>query len=183
MEASERVLEIVAESSAKYADDVTKAIDDAERKVRKLPEFPSLVSNMVRGYIQDLVYDARHATKRQMKKEHGQYGGPSKVIVGSSKIVNEVSLSSLYQLPMDGTILGLIFGSDLVGIAEREQSKADGHDFNARLCLRLAPLVPKNKRVQEAVTEKVLKTLYDQVVKGEASPRPKRKATGSQPSV
>jgi hypothetical protein len=154
----ESVLEVVAEAARKYASDIPKAVEEAEFMVRKLPEFSGLVRLLVRGAVQDLVYEARHQDNVRMRRAAGDYGGPAKVDAAAPGVVG--AHESLYLYRIAGTTLGLIKGADLKGIAESERRVAEGHAFNAALCEALAALVPEDKRVEEAVLEKRLRGIF-----------------------
>ena len=69
----------------------------------------------------------------------------------------------VYNYRIGGTLLGLVFGKDLLGIAEHERAIAEGHTFNARLAEALNPIVPANKRVKDAVAEKRLQMIFRQI--------------------
>lgn len=166
MELPKSVLAIVKKAADKYPTDIPKALDMADRAVRKLPEFDELVSNLVRHSIQDLIYEYRHTVSRQVKRDAGSYKVKPKVIVGKSKGVNAAARRSLFLLPIAGTILGRVLGKDLIGIANHEQEKANGSAVNARLCFRLAEVVPKNKFVDEAISKRRLHTIFREVSKG-----------------
>lgn len=166
METPKSVLEIVAKAADKYPSDIPKALDVADKAVRKLPEFEELVSDLVRSAIQDLIYEHRHSVTRQIKRETGKYKVKPKVVVGKSKPVNEAALRSVYLMPIAGTVLGRVLGKDLLGIAKHEQDKANGSAVNARLCFRLDKLVPNTKYVDEVLSEKRLRTILQEVTKG-----------------
>lgn len=159
MDIPENVLRIVEEAAGKHPADIPKAVERAEKGIRGLAEFDELVSMLVRNTVQELVYDARHRANTRMRREAGDYGGPAKVVSGDSASLGRVC-ESVYSYRIAGTVLGLVKGADLQAIAEGERSVASGHLFNVRLCLKLQELVPADKRVQDAVTEKRLRGLF-----------------------
>ena len=164
MEFPKSVEAIVDRAAKKFPSDISKAIDQADKEIRKLPEFDELVSMLIRKAVAQLIYDARHSVTNQIKRDSGMYGGPAKVIAGLSKSVNRVA-ESIYAIRIAGTMLGELFGRDLPGIADSEMAIGHGHLFNARLCQRLAALVPEDKRVQEAVKEKKLQAIFLDVLR------------------
>lgn len=149
----------VRTAATKYPDDINKATDRAVKSIRQHEEFDSLIDDMVRDCIRGKVHEFRHQQNIATWKEHGKYGGPAKVNVGASLAVQEV-ITSVYAYAIAGKTLGSIFGGDLLDIAAGERAKADGHSANAKLCELLAPLVPKDKTVAEAVKETKLRELF-----------------------
>lgn len=165
----ESVLNVAKLAAQKHADDVSAAVDEAERQIRRLPEFGDLVAALVRQAVQTLVYNERHRSNVRMRAEAGEYGRPAKVNVGASAAVNAV-IESLYLYRIAGTTLGLVRGADLAGIAASENAQANGHIFNARLCSELSALVPAEKAVQDAVSERKLRSIFDKIRRqGEAA--------------
>jgi hypothetical protein len=174
MEYPTSVLEIAERQAARFPADIDSAVNEAEKAIRRLPEFDSLVDLMVHNAVQELIYSFRHRDKVQMKNDMGQYGGPAKVTSGASAVANRAERSA-YEFHMAGTMLGLILGKDLESIAQSEAAIAHGHDFNARLCRRLMSLVPDESRVQDAVSEKRLRRLIAE----EMNRRRRRTATAA----
>jgi len=166
MEFSDEIQTIVKASAAKHGDKISKAVNDAERRIRKLPDFKSMINGLVRSAIQELVYDARHKMNTKIRQAMGSYGQPAKTITGASIAVGKAS-ASLYSYHIAGTLLGSVQGSDLAGIAENEAAKADGHGFNAKLAARLAKIVPDEKLVRNVVSETRLKTIFMELKKRE----------------
>jgi hypothetical protein len=158
MEYPDNVLRIAERAAKQHPDDITKAVDCAERDVRALPEFREIVAVLVRGAVQGLVYEARHQTNRSIRREAGEYGGPAKVS-GASDAVNTV-YKSVYDYCIGRTTLGRVLGKELPGIAESERAIAEGHVFNAELCEALSRMVPEERAVKDAVPEKKLRGLF-----------------------
>ena len=162
MEYTVSVLEAVKKAVKKYPNDVAKSIELAIKNVRKLSEYKALVNNLVDGAIQDIVYDTRHQENKQIKSAAGLYGAPAKIVIGNSKAVQE-SARSVYDMFINGTTLGVVLGVDLETIAFNEQNIADGYSFNAAVCRRLSGMVPADKMVKEAVSEKKLRAIFKAV--------------------
>jgi hypothetical protein len=158
MEFPEDVLAIVRVAARKHANDIPKAIDQAERDVRRLPGFPGLVNALVRHAVQDLVYDLRSQDAHTLKNG-GDKSGRQKVSMLSPEV--EQLCRSLYDCPMAGTTLGEIRGEELEDAAATERARADGHAINAHLLAGLRELVPHGKRVRDAVPEAKLRKLLD----------------------
>ena len=159
MKIPEPVTAIAQECAAKHGQDITKAIDCAVRKIQLLPDYGDLVETLIRNCVQELVYDARHANNVATKRQAGYYGGPATVSRGESAGVGEAYKSCLDYF-IAGKTLGLVKGSELADIAASEKEKANGHDFNYRLCSHLDQIVPNDKTVSQAVSEKRLRVIF-----------------------
>lgn len=154
------ILEIIRKSADKHKTDIPAATSEAERKIRARPDFGSVVDTLVRAAIQEQVYVARHRITSRIKYETGQYGGPPKVIAGES-VGGRRAAISCYEHRIAGTILGLVLGENLMDIADSEDAIGNGHLFNARLAMALRPLVPDGKYVKDAVPEKKLRVIME----------------------
>jgi len=159
MKFSDEIQTIVKAAAAKHGDEISKAVDNAVWRIRKLSDFKSMVDGLVRSAIQELVYDARHKMNIKIRQDMGSYGQPAKTITGASVAVAMAS-ASLYSYYIDGTSLGSVQGSDLARIAESETAKADGCTFNAALATRLDKIVPNKKLVRDVVSEAKLKKIF-----------------------
>lgn len=149
---------IASEEAKKHSDDIDAAVDAAMRRLCKLPNYTDLVDNLVRSAVRHVVSDARHTMNVAMRRSNSEYGGPAKVVAGSA--VNRVA-SDYYAYYIGGRTLGTIKGEELTDIAASESERANGHDFNARLCRSLAPLVPKDKTVRQCVKPGKLRTIFE----------------------
>jgi hypothetical protein len=163
MRFTKQVLEIARSAVQKHSN-VKKATDVAEREIRALPNFQSLVNSLVRSAVQGLVYEFRHSANVSLKKQNGRYGGKATVVVGKSTRLRAV-YQSIYDLRIAGTLLGLIYGRDLPDVASQERTTGNGHLANAELVEALIPLVPPGSRVRDAVSTTKLKKLFQQVQK------------------
>lgn len=166
MDYPEEVLEAVRRAVANHPDDAQAAVDCADRDIRGLSCFEDLVSGMVRDAVQGLVYGERHQVNVRLRAAAGAYGGAAKVH-GASAAVNR-ACESYYAYSVAGRALGELTGADLPEAAAAEQARAEGHAFNARLCSELARLVPADRRVRDALTEKKLAALFRRLA-GEAA--------------
>lgn len=162
MKYPKKVIDVANKMAEKYPSDISKATEEAEKKIRKLPEFNELVDILIRNAVQDLVYDARHRSNVQVRRENGKYGTGAKVVSGRSTSVNRAA-KSVYNFHIAGTVLGAIRGDQLISIAVSEEETAEGYLFNARLCRRLSGIVPKDKTVKDAVTERRLRSIFNEV--------------------
>lgn len=161
MEFPKSVLAIVREVARKY-DTIKKALPVGLRRIRKLPDYADLVDRLVEHSVRELIADMRHTDNRAMRKKAGTYGQAARVSVGQSPGVQRTE-ARLWSYRIAGTALGLVMGGDLAVIGENEAAKAEGHNFNVRLCQRLDPLVADDKRVQDAVSEKRLEAIFQEM--------------------
>ncbi len=162
MELPESILNAVSKGAKMHPDSVKKATDHANKACEKLPEFVEWRDNLVWCALQDQVHEARHTMNRQVRNEQGCYGGPAKVVSGASKAV-DAAARSVYLYHIAGKTLGNLFGEDLLNLSKTQHETAKGYTFNGRLLEKLHRLVPKTKQVREAVTEKRLKALFQEV--------------------
>ncbi len=162
MELPESILDAVNKAARRYPDSVKDATNAAKRVCKKLPEFAEWNDSLVWCALQDQVHEARHTMNRQTRNEQGCYGGPAKVVSGASEAVHEVA-RSVYLYHIAGKTLGNLFGEDLLNISKGQLETSKGYLFNSRLLEKLHKMVPKTKQVREAVTEKRLKALFQEV--------------------
>ena len=157
------VTNAVAKSADKYGDDIEKAVGEAEKRVRKLKAFSEFEGQLVRHALRELIYDARHQKNGQIKEASRNTTGPSKVVSGSSPAVTQAYREAYYDYCIAGMTLGKLQGEMLADIAESEQNIATGHLFNVRLCERLVKIVPEGKTVEQCVSEKKLKVIFQEL--------------------
>ena len=86
---------------------------------------------------------------------------------------------SSYLYNIAGTSLGEVLGKDLLDLADIEDNRAEGHVFNSRVLRRLSDVVPENKKVKSAISEKKLNALFSEL---QAVPKKKQEAA-SEPDV
>lgn len=165
MDFPQHVTDITKECAAKHGMDAKEATKCAIGKIRKLPDYGDLVEMLIEHAVLELVYDARHRSNIAMRAAAGQYGTPAKVQSSQSSAIQRVA-ESLYLYAIGGTVLGNITGEQLPQLAATEAAIAEGHEFNARLCLRLSKLVPKNKVVRDCVSERRLRNIFKELGAG-----------------
>lgn len=149
---------IAQEADGKHPDDIDAATELAAKQVKRKPWYRGFVKNLVCDAVRAAIHDVRHTINRQIRRECGGYGGPAKVQVGKSSSVLKI-MQSVFDIRIAGTRLGLLYGRDLDSTVETELAQSDGHLINADYLKALKRLVPANKQVQEAVTEKKLRSL------------------------
>lgn len=154
---SDDINRIISECATRYPQSIDTAVEHAAARVAKLPEYPTLVADLVTTAIRGLIQDYRHTENTRTRAAAGEYGGPAKVTAGDA--AGRVALG-VYSYYIAGRTLGLILGKELSDIAQSEAARAEGHQFNAALCERLRPLVKDDQTVKQAVTETKLRKLF-----------------------
>src|SRR5690242_236188 len=91
----ESVVRAAEECARGWPSDPARACEEAERRVRDLPEFGALVDALVRGAVQDLVHDTQHRDNVAAKRAAGEYGKPGKVSAAGPAVVE--AYRSVYE--------------------------------------------------------------------------------------
>lgn len=159
----ESVLVAVQKATDENPDDIEAAISQAERAVRKLPDFDSLVGALISEAVRELVYRTRGVMNVQIKRDAAMYVGIAKVSSLSEGVAKVYR--SVYEYKIASTTLGRLTGKQLPEVAESERAIAGGHLFNAELCEWLAEQVPEDKSVQQCVPEKRLRPMFVKIQK------------------
>jgi hypothetical protein len=156
----ETLLQMVQESVDAHPDDIEDALNVLVNKWGRHPARRTWAEELETRALRELIHGYRHQTMVRLRRLHGVYGTPAKVSMstGAANRVAEMMLLDSYSI--NGHVLGNILGDDLARIAEGEQEKADGCAFNANLCRALSRMVPKQKLVRDAVSEKRLRKLF-----------------------
>jgi len=158
---SEDVLEIVGRAVEKYPNDVDRSVKYAEPLIRDLPEFESIMNQLITQAIRELIHNHRHTQNTAMRKETGDCHSKPKVN-NASETIRKIE-RDYYNYYIGGKTLGMIRGSELKDIAASEREIAGGHIFNAELCEALQPLVGDSQMVQSAVSKSKLKEIWNRV--------------------
>ena len=111
-----------------------------------------------------MIANSRHAKAIAIRKQAGVYGGPAKIVLGATTA--EIIMDSYFDYPIGGTRLGSLLFSDLLGIADEQEGKANGFMFNVNLCRLLYKRRPsKDVQVQEGVSETIVRNLFEKLGK------------------
>jgi hypothetical protein len=153
--------QIVQDATEKYKDDISKALDVAERAFWKHSDHDEFVRTLVRDQLRALIHQCRHMSNTDRKKRSGAYGGKAKVNVGNTKSVSTAHRNSWYDHYIDGITLGSMTGKDLKRAAENSGAAANGYLFNKMLCDELARMVPDDQTVRDVVSEKKLNSIVE----------------------
>ena len=155
----EVVQRIARRYAEKYPNDIDKAVDMAVVATQKIKSYPKLVDGLVRSALRSYIHDVRHSNNESIRQ-----GAMPKVISGDSPALERVMMGA-YLYSIGGRSLGDIRGEELLDIAEAEEKRAHGHNFNARLCRRLAAIVAETATVQESIPENKLTKIFREVQK------------------
>lgn len=161
MRYSDDMRKIFTNAVANHMNDIDAAVDEAEPLIRALPEYPSYERELVRQAIRVEIGSIRHVNNTEILNNAGKYGGPAKVKMGASMIVNQIAMSA-FNYAIGGTTLGKLRGSQLAGLASIERKRGDGHYRNAVLLDMLIPIVPPMASVEEAIKESKLRELMNE---------------------
>lgn len=162
MELPDYVAEIVDKMTLDNLDDIDEAARLAEEEIRAMPDFKRVIAPaLVTLAITELVYRSRCANNVKLKRENG----PEPVVPNKVGISDSVAhiYKSVYDLCIGRKTLGNMTGAELTEVAHSERAIAAGHSFNAALCERLRPLVGDDQCVRDAVSEKKLKAIWNQI--------------------
>lgn len=162
------ILAIVKEDSAKFPDDIDKAVETTIRRIRKLSDYADYVDGLVYGQIRHMHHDVRHTANVATRKAAGEYGGPAKVTLSEGAANAAAAASLLKTYLINGRTLGDITGKELPAIRDAERNRGAGCYFNAALCEALGPLVADDKRVDECLTDQKALAIFKRVQKSNA---------------
>lgn len=154
----EEVQKIVKEAEARNPTDPFKAMEEAMEEIKALPNYLTIAEVLIRQGVQTIVYRERHDRSKEIKASAGGYDTTPKVGRGS-RSVNRV-YETVYNYRINGTVLGLVRGEDLLGIARTQRAASDGYLFNAELCDWLATIVPNGMTVQDKVKRPKLEAKF-----------------------
>lgn len=161
---AESLEQIISDVVGKHPSDIDAAVEECDRRVKRLADYADFTDGLVKQALRHQICDFRHKANTAQKKAAGSYGTQARVSTGCSDAVADAAAEkSLYDYFIGGTVLGELTGEQLPEIADSEQTRADGHAFNAALCRDLAPLVAANKTVRQAVREGRLRTIWTAV--------------------
>lgn len=163
MPCPETFLAVAREAVAKHPDSIEAAATLATKNIRKLPEFSQFIDQLVNDQIRSMIWMVRGMNNNAVRREAGEFGGPPKVGLGTGIAEKAAASAKLVYLnyAIDGRSLKNILGSELSEIADREESVANGHLFNVRLCRKLAKAVPSDKAVGQVISESALKRIFN----------------------
>ncbi len=163
VECPESIREIISKAATKFRDDIKKAVKGAEEQIVKCEEFEEFKKLAVTRFVRELIHDSRSQQNGVLRAQLG-HSGPSKS--GLSEVTAQVAMISVFHHCIDGRSLGSILGTELACIRDACGERAKGELFNAGLVEALMPLVPADKRVDQAVTEAKLRKIYQTIQSG-----------------
>lgn len=159
---SDSVVRIVKEETSRHPNDIPQAVIATERRIRQLPEFNAIVSELITSAVRDLIYDERHTANVRIKNGSGYYAErPASNGTGSPAV--NAAYESVLTYYIAGRQLGELLGEELAGIAEGERGKAAGHTFNAELLDYLGPRVAAGRKVRDVFTDRQLRKQFNRI--------------------
>ncbi len=158
----ERLQKLVDAAVDNHANSIKDATDYVLKKAGKVAWFETLKDELIRRAILGMIHDNRHQKNVEMRTARGDYGGPATVTAGeaSGRIAQGVMA---YMIA--GKTLGLLTGDELRTTADSESEIASGHQFNVRLCRKLAQTVKGEAIVKEKFTLAKLTKVFEEVKK------------------
>ena len=168
MAIDEKVLRACQECAMRHIDDIEVALESVKRQL-KIPNLPSWILELVSNALREQIHLARHVSNRQLRRDHGFYGGPGKV--GASSALGDVAESAYQKSVFNHTIAGWLLGdidkTDLLAFADAEDSKAAGAMFNSSLCRACYQACVKRKgaTVRECLKETEVEAMFKRISK------------------
>jgi hypothetical protein len=155
------VTAIVNEETMTNPSNIEEAVSQSKARISQLPEYAELVDRFITDAIRTYVYQVRHASNQEMKRQAGHYGKPSKVNRISTAINEVYKKSYLDTYFVNSMALGDVQGKDLDAIADTARERASGYVFQAQLMewLRSKGVVG-DKRVRDVVTSKQVEAYF-----------------------
>jgi len=145
------VILLVEEIENENKENRTLAITNAVEALRELPDFNDFFELLLRDAVGELIDRARHKAMEAIRKSEAYRRNMPKVVVGNSKVLQEISYQAFCDVRIDGTILSNIYGSRLTDLARSERNSASGYVERAFILEALAKIVPEDKKVGEVV--------------------------------
>lgn len=153
----ERLQKLVDDAVDQHPDSIEDATEAVLKKANRVQWFEKLKDELIRRAIAKLIHDTRHQINVAMRNASGDYGGPAKVTAGAAS--GRIAMGVMSYM-IAGKTLGMLTGDELPEIAESEAARAEGHEFNVRLCRALAKIVKGEKTVKECVSATKLRAIF-----------------------
>lgn len=143
---------------------IEPAIDALRREVRKMPGFPGdlpdFVETLVDIGISEALYRYRCYENKAAKRQYLNNDTRVASREASDRVAKRVVAGFALRHFVGARMLGDLMGKELPAVRDVSLGQAAGHTFNARLVDNLIPLVPKDSRVREAVTDQQADDLF-----------------------
>mgnify|MGYP000949930540 CR=1 FL=1 len=166
----DELYEAIDTAARRYLDDIPKAVAAAERKLRTMPEFDQWVTAMVTECVKEMVYRKRAAMNAAPpapppveSNGHANNGFHAKPKIDLPDVINTIARRINLEYLIGGKRLGSLLGAELPELSTQEAAAGETHLFLSRLLSRLADVVPADKAVRDAVSEKRLAKIIDEV--------------------
>jgi len=155
----ESITNIAREAATKYENDIDKAVEEALKKSKALPDFQACIEAMLASAVRSMVSDWRHADNQALRKATGVYGTGPRVSPEDTAFAMGI-YDDILKYRIAGKTLALVTGDEIEGIIAGESARAEGHLFNVRLLSAIQPLVPATKTVGQAVSKRKLEAIW-----------------------
>jgi len=155
---------IIDQEASRHMDCIEDAVDASMKRITRLAAYEDFQGTLVRQAIRERIHWYRHQIAVISRRENGGYDVTTKVQPTGVLIeTTEKTTKTLFTYPIDGRTLGAIRGDELAEVAASEAARADGHEFNARLCRALVSKVSSDKLVCQCVKEAELKRIFERL--------------------
>jgi hypothetical protein len=175
----ESFFEIINAAVARHKDDTAKAVAQAIRKIRELPEFSEWINRLAENHIASMVHNRRHRLNKAATGERISIDALDDVAAPEPRVVGrEIELPDVVSNLIEGITLDYFIGSKTLGAMSGLELRAtaaryfgNGHKllFLSQLCNRLARIVQPEQQVRDVVTNAELSVLVAEVQAQEPS--------------
>lgn len=193
-EYTETLNRIAREEARSHASDIEAATDAAVTRLREETWFADFVDDLVRSAVKSAIHDARSRMSHEAKRPSVSYGESADAAVSSEargkvyrpvksnapRILRAARRATVMNIATDGKVLGEMTGEELLPSAERDFSRGAGYYRVGLLKKRLAEIVPRRKKVKNAVDEDSAQSLWSEIESMDMTPAVAMEPTLSQ---
>lgn len=154
---------LVDNADNKYPSDRKKAVEWLFTQVTQHEEYETIVNDLIKNCLQELIYDARHKRDTAMKYDEGYYRSKPNTTYGTAA---DPVYKMIYEYRINGTTLGdVIVGEESMSIAAKERAIANGHMFNVKLMDWITQNGREGEAVRDCIPEKKLRARFKAIWK------------------
>lgn len=151
MELPPNFRKIINDAVERNRSDPVSAIDEAEEHFRNQDNFDTIVNQLVRKAVSDLIYQRRHDLTTEAKRVAREYGKGAKVKelgIGVQQAI-KTWYDSFY---IGGKVLGELTGADVKKILRRQRRMVTGHLVNIQFLEWLdTQKLPQDARIRDTI--------------------------------